>query len=88
MRDPFLELPAAGNSNYSEPSRIRAPAYRQQVHVVFNDGTQVSIDLEIATRVNATHYRCNRSDGLKVLHQDEEAVMRAWCHEPMPCRTG
>jgi len=55
---------------------------------VFIDGTQASIDVEIATRVNTKHYRCNRSDGLKVLHQDEEAVMRRSCHEPMPYRTG
>lgn len=32
------------------------PPYGREVHITFTDGTQISIDLEIVSRVKARHY--------------------------------
>jgi hypothetical protein len=48
------------------------PPYGREVHIVFTDGTQISIDLEIATRVRTKHYRSDE-DGVEmnVLHEHD-----------------
>jgi hypothetical protein len=73
MSRPFLELTEAVNLTVRSLRVYDEPPYGREVHIVFTDGTQISIDLEIATRVKAKHYRSDEDGvGMKVLHQHEE----------------
>jgi hypothetical protein len=72
MNRPFLELPEAANLTVQTLRVYDDPPYGREVHLVFTDGTQISIDLEIKTVVKARHYRGDRGGELEILHEHDE----------------
>jgi hypothetical protein len=72
MSRPFLELPEAANLTVQSLRVYDDPPYGREVHLAFTDGTEISIDLEIATTAKARHYRSDTGEELEILHQHEE----------------
>lgn len=72
MNRPFLELPEAANLTVQSLRVYDDPPYGREVHVTFTDGSQISIDVEIATTVKARHYRGSKCGELEILHQHED----------------
>jgi hypothetical protein len=52
------------------------PPYGREVHLVFTDGTQLSIDVAVETKVNARHYRADGGE-IEVLHEHRECLPAA-----------
>ena len=75
MNRPFLELPEAANLTVQTLRVYDDPPYGREVHLVFTDGTQISIDLEIKAVVKARHYRGDRGGELDVLHEHRDSPM-------------
>lgn len=73
MNRPFLELSEAANLTVQTLRVYDDPPYGREVHLVFTDGSQISIDLEIATTVKTKHYRGDKGGELEILHQHDEA---------------
>jgi hypothetical protein len=73
MNRPFLELSEAANLTVQTLRVYDDPPYGREVHLVFTDGSQISIDLEVATTVKAKHYRGDRGGELEILHEHDEA---------------
>lgn len=73
MNRPFLELSEAANLTVQTLRVYDDPPYGREVHLVFTDGSQISIDLEVATSVKAKHYRGDRGGELQILHEYHEA---------------
>jgi hypothetical protein len=76
MSRPFLELTEAANRTVRTLCVYDEPRHGREVHIVFTDGTEISIDLEIATRVTTKHYRSGDGVELTVLRRQEEPVRR------------
>jgi hypothetical protein len=72
MNRDFLELPEATNLTVQSLRVYDDPPYGREVHLVFTDGTQISIDLEISAAVKTKHYRGDKSGTLEIFHQHEE----------------
>ncbi len=68
MNRPFLDMPEAANMTIQTLRVYDDPPYCREVHIVFTDGTQISIDLEVKTAVKARHYRGDKGD-LEILHE-------------------
>lgn len=77
MNRPFLELSEAANLTVQTLRVYDDPSYGREVHLTFTDGTQISIDLEVSTRVKAKHYRDDQTGGLKILRKHEETLSEA-----------
>ncbi len=75
MSRPFLELPEAANLTVQSLRVYDDPPYGREVHLIFTDGSQISIDLEIATTMKARHYRGNKGGELEILHQHDESCL-------------
>ncbi len=75
MNRPFLELSEAVNLTVQALRVYDDPPYGREVHLVFTDGSQISIDLEIATTVKTKHYRGDKGGELEVLHAHDEACV-------------
>ena len=73
MNRPFLELSEAANLTVQTLRVYDDPPYGREVHLVFTDGSQISIDLEIAATVKTKHYRGDRGGELEILHEHDEA---------------
>jgi hypothetical protein len=74
MTRPFLDFPEAANLTIQSLRVYDDPPYGREVHLAFTDGTQISIDLEIATRVKARHYRSGTGGELEILHKHTEPI--------------
>jgi hypothetical protein len=74
MSRTFIELPEAANLTIQTLRVYNDPPYGREVHLAFTDGTQISIDLEIATTVKTKHYRGDRGGELEILHQHEDVA--------------
>jgi hypothetical protein len=72
MNRPFLELSEAANLTVQTLRVYDDPPYGREVHLAFTDGSQISIDLEIATSVKAKQYRVDRGGELEILHTHNE----------------
>lgn len=77
MSRPFLELPEAVNLVVESLRVYDDPPYGREVHLAFTDGTEISIDLEIVTKVKTRHYRGDAGSELEILHQHEEPLNAA-----------
>jgi hypothetical protein len=75
MNRPFLELSEATNLVVQTLRVYDDPPYGREVHLVFTDGSQISIDLEIATTVKSKHYRGDKGGELEILHQYDESCL-------------
>jgi hypothetical protein len=65
---PFLELPEAADKVIRNLRIYDDPPYGREVHIVFTDDTQISIDLAVETTVSARHYRSDKAN-LEVLQE-------------------
>jgi hypothetical protein len=74
MSRTILELPEAANLTVQTLRVYDDPPYGREVHLVFTDGTHISIDLEIATAVKARHYRSGTDSELDTLQEHEEPL--------------
>lgn len=77
MSRPFLELPEAANLTVQSLRVYDDPPYGREVHLIFTDGSQISIDLEIATTAKARHYRSDKGGEPEILHQHDESWLLA-----------
>ena len=68
MTRSFLDLPEAADKVIRSLRVYDDPPYGREVHIVFTDGTQISIDVSVETAVNARHYRGDKGD-LEILHE-------------------
>ncbi len=68
MDCPFMELPELAGKVIESMRVYNEPANGREVHLAFTDGTQISVDLAVETRVNARHYRADGGE-LAVLHE-------------------
>lgn len=68
MNRPFLELPEAADKVIRSLRVYDDPPYGREVHIVFTDGTQISIDLAVETTLSARHYRGDKGN-LEVLQE-------------------
>ena len=73
MNRAFLELPEAANLTVQSLRVYDDPPYGREVHLVFTDGSQISIDLEITTTAKSKHYRGDRGGELEILHTHDES---------------
>lgn len=73
MSRPFMELPEAANKVIRCLRVYDDPPYGREVHIEFDDGTQISIDLAVETAVHAKHYRDSQGN-LEMLHEHRERV--------------
>lgn len=75
MNRPFLELSEAANLTVQFLRVYDDPPYGREVHLGFTDGSQISIDFEIATTVKTRHYRDDKGGELEILHKHEETCL-------------
>ena len=75
MNRPFFELPEAVDKVIRSLRVYDDPPYGREVHLVFTDGTQISVDLAVETTVSARHYRSDKAD-LEVLQEHCEKSLR------------
>jgi hypothetical protein len=71
MTRSFLELPEAANLTVQTLRVYDDPPYGREVHLLFTDGTQLSIDVGIQTVVKTRHYRGDKGD-LDILHEHQD----------------
>jgi len=76
MSHPFMELFEAAGRTVESLRVSDDPPYGREVHLIFTDGTRISIDMEIETVIKARHYRLNQGE-LEVLQQHEERSVSA-----------
>lgn len=67
----YVELPEAVNRAIRCLRVYDDPPYGREVYIAFDDGTQISIDLLVATSVHAKHYREEKGD-LEMLHEHRD----------------
>jgi hypothetical protein len=63
----YLELPEAAGREVSTLRVYDDPPSGREVHIIFADGTAISIDLTVRTAIEAKHYRGKNGD-LEILN--------------------
>lgn len=71
MNRSYLDIPEARDMTIASLRVYNVPPGGSEVHIVFTDGTQISIDLEIQSVVKAKHYQGDKGD-LEVLQEHED----------------
>ena len=68
MNRPCLELPEAAGKVIKVMRVYDDPPYGREVHLIFTDGTELSVDIGVKTCVDAKHYNSS-GGGMDVLHR-------------------
>lgn len=70
MSRSFLEIPEASGRTLSTLRVYDDPPCGREVHLVFTDGTELSIDVELISLIKTRHYRVDGVD-LDILQRHE-----------------